>query len=89
MLLAATPFSFTEIRTGFRRPARTKFSTSCVCVAEKRPVLLCFGKNSRIVFMLETESTHTCTHESARAEELGPEEGRLYLNFNTIHRLIY
>lgn len=53
MLLAATPFSFTEMRTGFRRPALTRLSSSCVCVAEKRPVLLCFGRNSRMVLMLE------------------------------------
>ncbi|TNN23811.1 hypothetical protein EYF80_066066 [Liparis tanakae] len=35
------------MRTGFRRPARTSFSSSWVCVAENRPVRLCLGSVAR------------------------------------------
>ena len=52
VLESATPFSLTVIRTGFLRPARSSFSSSCVCVAENRPVRRCFGKKLRMVFRL-------------------------------------
>jgi len=43
-------FSFTVTATGFLNPALAKDSTSRVCVAEKRPVRRCFGRNPNIVF---------------------------------------
>lgn len=50
--VAATPFSLTVMRTGFLRPALTSFSSSCVCVAENKPVRLCLGRYPRMVLRL-------------------------------------
>lgn len=52
MAEAATPFSFTAIRTGFLRPALTSFSNSCVWVAENKPVRLCLGRWPKMAFRL-------------------------------------
>lgn len=56
---AATPFSLTVMRTGFLSPALTSFSTSCVWVAENRPVRLCLGRWPKMVFRLADTDTDT------------------------------